>query len=336
VIRARQEIPTPAGKLAARPRSAVRIALLGCLTMLLCAATAPALAAPATPSDPHGRILGVVPSHGFAHFSRTGSSNLSYHSGPVMRTNATYAIYWEPPGSSVSAKYNSLIDGFLGDVAADNGLMSNVYFSDTQYYDSSGQHIAYNSTFAGSFVDTSALPASGCTDKYTSACLTDAQLRSEISKDVGTNGWTPGPGSLFFIFTPKNVGSCYGSSCSFSYFCAYHSSYGSGASEVLYANQPYAAWVPAACGSGQSPNGDDADSTINVASHEHNESITDPLGTAWYDNRGQENGDKCAWTFGTPLGGINGSEFNQVINSHDYFLQREWSNHSSGCVLTST
>jgi hypothetical protein len=90
--------------------------------------------------------------------------------------------------------------------------------------------------------------------------------------------------------------------------------------------------VPTACGSGQSPNANDADSTINVVSHEHNEAITDALGTAWYDRRGYENGDKCAWTWGT-TSGPTGRKYNQLINGHTYFLQQEWSNQISGCAL---
>ena len=74
-------------------------------------------------------------------------------------------------------------------------------------------------------------------------------------------------------------------------------------------------------------------STINVASHEHNEAITDPQGSAWYDRRGQENGDKCAWNFGSALGTTGSGSYNQLINGHTYWLQQEWSNKSSGCVL---
>jgi hypothetical protein len=39
-------------------------------------------------------------------------------------------------------------------------------------------------------------------------------------------------------------------------------------------------------------------------------------------------------TFGTPLGGGTGAEYNQVIGSGHYYLQQEWPNHNSGCVLT--
>jgi hypothetical protein len=298
------------------------------------------MAARPSPSNPAGKALGIVPVHGKSgNATRLSSagSNLSWHNGPVMHSNTVHAIYWIPSGYSVSASYRSTIDGFFANVAAAaaSGSSNDVYFSDTQYYDGSG-NIAFNSTWGGSVVDNNSVPASGCRDSYTSVCLTDAQLQSEISRVMKANGWSGGLSNEYFIFTPKNVGSCIGSSCSYSYYCAYHSQIGSGSSATLYANMPYAAYVPAACGSGQSPNGDDADSTINVTSHEHNETITDPLGTAWYDRRGYEDGDKCAWNFGHTLGTTNYGSYNQVIGTGEYYLQQEWSNRSSGCVLTGT
>jgi hypothetical protein len=294
----------------------------------------PAFADPPSPANPAGVMLGVVPVHNQAKPGGGGGSNLVYHNGPVMRTNTTYAIYWVPSGFSVSAGYQSLINGFLGNVAADSGKTSNVYWSDAQYRDTTGS-IAYSSTFGGAWTDTAAFPASGCSDSYTAVCLSDAQLQAEVKHAIAVNGWpNGGPTNLFFVFTPRNVGSCSGSSCAFSYFCAYHSWIGSGSSAIMYANQPYAAFVPNACGTPQSPNGDDADSTINVASHEHNEAITDPQGSAWYDRRGQENGDKCAWNFGAATGSTSFGQFNQTIGGGHYYLQQEWSNATSRCVLT--
>jgi len=241
-----------------------------------------------------------------------------------------------PAGYSVSSGYQSIIDGFFGNVATDSGKTSNVYASDTQYYDSTNGNILYSSSLAGSLVDTNALPGSGCSDSYTSVCLTDAQLRVELQKDMTANSWTGGPNKIFFLFTAKGIGSCYGSSCAFSQFCAYHSWIGSGSTAILYANMPYADTVPAACDVGQHPNNNDADATINVTSHEHNEVITDQQGSAWFDRRGYENGDKCAWNFGAALGstGGSGTSYNQLINGGKYYLQQEWSNKSSGCVLT--
>src|SRR5205807_8982674 len=74
-------------------------------------------------------------------------------------------------------------------------------------------------------------------------------------------------------------------------------------------------------------NGDSADDTINLISHEHNEAITDPLGTGWYDKNGLEDGDKCAWNFGSS------TPSNQTIDFNPYYLQQEWSNARKGCVL---
>ena len=40
----------------------------------------------------------------------------------------------------------------------------------------------------------------------------------------------------------------------------------------------------------------------NVSGHELSEARSDPASPgAWYDSSGQENGDKCAWTFNVPL-----------------------------------
>jgi hypothetical protein len=277
----------------------------------------------------------VVPVHGQASKTARAGGNLSYHKGPVMHTNKTYTIYWVPSGYSVSTGYQSLIDGFLQNVATatTSNSSGNVYFSDTQYYDNLGK-IANTSTFGTGYLDANAFPANGCTDSYTSVCLSDAQIQAEINRVANLEGWSRGPSTMFFMLTPKNVGSCAGSSCAYTQYCAYHSWFGSGSTVTLYANQPYAAYVPAACGSGQSPNGDDADSTINVISHEHNETITDEQGSAWYDRRGYENGDKCAWNFGTSLGSTQYGRYNQVIGAGEYYLQQEWSNNSSGCVLT--
>jgi hypothetical protein len=147
---------------------------------------------------------------------------------------------------------------------------------------------------------------------------------------MSRQGWTASSTNFFAMLTAKGIGSCSGSSCAFTQYCAYHGN----VSGLYYANMPYADTVPGACDSGQYPNGDAAaDSEINILSHEHNETITDEQLNAWYDRRGAENGDKCAWNFGTTPGGPNGAEYNQIINGNSYYVQQEWSNQSSGCAL---
>lgn len=288
-----------------------------------------------TNANGQGRMLGVVAARE-AHSASSralGSGNLRYHGGPVEHTNTVYAIYWVPPGFSIESGYDTTINRFFGDVAADSGKTTNVYYTGTQYYDGSG-NVQYSSSFGGSYTDTSALPASGCSDSYTSVCLTDAQLQAEIEKDIAAAGWSASPTKEFFLFTAKGIGSCSGSSCAFSSYCAYHSWIGSGSSVILYANMPYADTVPSACDEGSSyhPNGNDADATINVTSHEHNETITDEQGSAWYDSAGYEDGDKCAWIFGSTRGSTAYGYYNETINGDHYWLQEEYSNHDRGCV----
>jgi hypothetical protein len=336
-----------------RLRGQIVLAVLGLATALvLLPVSATAQQGKPQKARPSSRILGVVPASRTGHHPRHGdfaasafaaTDNLAYHGGPVMHTNKTYAIYWVPPGYSVSPNYQKLIDQYLGDVAAASGASSNVYASDTQYSDSVNGNILYSATspdmFGGSYLDTSALPPDGCVDQYTSVCLSDAQLQAEIQRVATLEGWARNPTTMFLLFTADDIGSCIddGTSgvCSFEYYCAYHSNLGTGPNELLYGNIPYADFfLGLFCDAGQQPNGDDADATINLVSHEHNEAITDPLGTAWYDSSGNENGDKCAWDFGTQLGSTPNGQYNQVINGHFYELQQEWSNDGSQCVLT--
>ena len=310
--------------------------------MALGSAAAPGIAAAAPQHNPKGRFLGVVksglasqrPSPQAQTQAQLAAGNLTYHNGPVMHTNRTHAIYWEPTGFTTTANYKSLINTYVADVAADSGKQSNVYATDVQYTDGTG-NAAYSSTFAGAIVATDPYPASGCTDQGTSVCLTDAQIQAEVDHVVAANGLPRGMGDLYMVMTPQGVGSCFDSGstqCAYTYYCAYHSDFVSGGVETLYSNQPYAG-VPA-CDSNQHPNGDVADSTINLISHEHNEAITDPLGNAWYDASGNENGDKCVWNFGNALGSTANGQYNQLINGRDYYLQQEWNNATRSCVLT--
>jgi hypothetical protein len=314
------------------------LTLLGVAAILAAATATPVGASAPSPSSQAGppeRILGMIPVHDQTKGARpTRTSNLSYHNGPVMHVNHTYTIFWGPSGA-FDPTYVSTIQAYFANVAADSGKTTNVYYSDTQYYDTSGT-VSYTSSAADSITDTTAYPPNGCTDKATSICLSDAQLQTEIQHAMSTKGWTGGSDNLFLIFTPKGVGSCAGSSCAYTNYCAYHSWMGSGSSAILYANQPYGAqsYSIYTCDSGQHPNGTDADATLNLVSHEHNEAITDPQGSAWYDSQGYENGDKCAWRFGTALGTTSSGSYNQVIGTGKYYLQQEWSNRSSGCVLT--
>jgi hypothetical protein len=333
-----------------------RLAKVLVLAGLVFAATAASGAASRQARVP---FLGIVPHTGATHATSlralglatsTGSGPLVLQTQPctytdrfnpcwVMATNKVYAIYWVPSGYSVGANYESLIDRYFADVAAASGSLTNVYSVAMQYYDDS-EAVHYGSTFGGSYVDTRKFPANGCT--ATAVCLTDAQIQAEIQNVITANGWHAGPDAMFFLMTPKGVGSCFdgtNSECTTNAYCAYHSGFpGSNGDPVVYANMPYAAGI-GGCGSGSSPNGGDADATINTISHEHNEAITDPWGNAWLSNdtNHDEIGDLCAWDFGATLGRTaSGQQYNQLINGHPYWLQQEYSNDGDACLQSYT
>ncbi|MBV9121616.1 MAG: hypothetical protein JOZ39_12980 [Chloroflexi bacterium] len=252
-----------------------------------------------------------------------GSGQMTYHGGPTERSGSTnYAIFWQPGGSYMSPSYESLITRFFSDLGS-----SGLYNIASQYTDTSG-NIVNSSSFGGSWVDTSAYPANP---------LSDAQIQNEVLNALSHNPSWPSnsTNAEFFVFTGKNEGSCSGSACAFTAFCAYHSGFQEGNGNIhLYSNMPYAGTDLAGCGispgvSNPTPNGDiDADSEINATSHELMESVTDPLGTGWFFNDGaHEIGDQCAYVFGSAPGGAN-----QHLNGHAYIMQLEWSNRASGCV----
>jgi hypothetical protein len=318
------------------PRAAGVFLLFAALAAVL--ASSQLQSAHAAAPSPPKRIGGIVLPRGQVGPGVLGNGDLSWHGGPVMSTNKPYAIFWIPPGQTVSANYVSTINQYFQDVAHDSGLSTNVYATDTQY---SG--ITYSSAFdpaTQSYTDTAAFPANGCSPyggAPASVCLTDAQLQAEIGKVIALKGWTKSGTNMFFIFTPKNVESYDGSGgYTFKQYCAYHGVTSSGA---IYANMPYSvtsiSLYVGACTTGQYPNGDDADATLNVTSHEHNEAITDFQLNAWYDAARYENGDKCAWDFGA-VTGPNGGQYNQTINGHHYYLQREYSNDGHACLQTYT
>lgn len=290
---------------------------------------------PATLSS-NGQLFGIVPIHqgGSSATNVLGVGKLTYHGGPIMRTNKVYAIFWKPAGYSVNSSYNSLINRYFTDVAAASGATTNVYKSSTQYFSNiaaTKTYIINKSTFGGSFLDTHAYPANGC-PLYNGLqkCLTDAQIKAEIARVIAAKGWVANQTTMFFIFTANQVGSCFdgsGTQCAFTAYCGYHSASGN----MIYSNMPYAGTSLVSCGVPYTPNGNAAaDSTLSVVSHEHLEAITDPRLNAWYDSVGYENGDKCAWTFGAVSAA---HKFNQTINGHKYILQAEWSNKTNQCVF---
>ncbi len=325
-------------------RGAAALSLIAIALALGAAPAAQTADADATAARVAGLVL--VPDAEGEDGGETSAANVLYHGGPVVHSAALYAISVPPPGAAFDASYRSVVNQYLGDVAAAAGATDNVYSVATQYADGGGP-IAYGSTVGGSWVDTQTPIPDDCSASYAGStiapagCLTFADLRAEVMRAIAANGWPADLGAVYLVFTPRNVGSCYGTTpdtCAYDGFCAYHAYFRDGRSNpVVFAFVPYpdaSAIGGPSCGPGAGPNGVGfGDAAANLVSHESSEAITDPLLTAWYDSAGPDLGeiaDKCM-TFGTTAGS-GAARYNQVLNGHHYLLQEESSNVSGSCA----
>jgi hypothetical protein len=64
------------------------------------------------------------------------------------------------------------------------------------------------------------------------------------------------------------------------------------------------------------------DAMISVIAHESEEAVSDPDLNAWYFANGEENGDKCAYTYGTVFQVGNGSVANFTLGGRNYLIQQ--------------
>lgn len=222
------------------------------------------------------------------------SPNMTYHGGVIMPTAVTQNIFW---GSSWAGYTGDEISGLDSWYVGFNG--SN-YARTSDEYTGSGQQVGPLTTHLGHLIDNSA--ASG--GNNTSAIL------SEVCKEIVT----PVANGYYSVYTdlPRNN----------SGYCAYHSvGFCSGSNTPVQFAFFWKLDGDPGCDpqSSVSSESQGLAALANVSGHELSEARTDPDSPgAWYDSNGQENGDKCAWTFNVP--------FVTFSNGTQWKVQGEWSN----------
>lgn len=169
--------------------------------------------------QPHATV--VEPAYN-PFLSLNSFDSLQYGGGPVVGTNATYAIYWDPavlrPGDpgrpgKYHGDWQQLIDQFLYDIGANSGSLGNVFALTPQYPEANGTRAAYSSTFRGAAVDRDMYPSDGCVDPDEAlnenfACFTDQQIRTELQNFIANNRLHAGLGTIFYVLTPPDVTIC--------------------------------------------------------------------------------------------------------------------------------
>ena len=226
-------------------------------------------------------------------------SNLTNHGGPVITAPSVVAIFWGPSWSSTADPEKHII-GFFQQFSG-SGHLSML----PQYSNAAAN--APTNMLSNYWNDTSTPPTN----------VTDSAVQQEVLKYLAGNA--PDASTIYEVFLPAGSYSSNGSSTSCGgpnlKYCAYHGHFSNNGHDIKYASMPYPS-----CGGCQSAGFSDAQNFDHFSCHESREAITDEDLNAWYDRRGNEADDKCAWS-PTPFKDASG-----------YAYQYEWSNQAGGCV----
>ena len=248
-----------------------------------------------------------------AKFSRLSNNGITYHGGPVMlgQTNVYYIWYgnWttDPTAQSVLNQFGSSIGG-------------TPWFNiNTTYYDGSNNHVSNSVKLVTQTNDSGSQGTR----------LNDAAVQNIVANALASGALPTDKQGVYFVLTSQDVTETSGFCTQ---YCAWHTHGTLNGTDVKYGFIGNPARCPSACAEQTTtPNGDLAgDAMASLIAHELSESVTDPDLNAWFDQRGQENADKCAWHFGTTQTAQNGSQYNVVFGGTKFLIQQNWVNASGG------
>jgi hypothetical protein len=255
-----------------------------------------------------------------------GATTIMYHGGPVMlgTVNVYYIWYGNWAGNTATT--------ILTDLAKSIG--GSPYFNiNTTYFNGSNIHVTNSVTYAGSTTVSSNSYGTSLTDAEIQGIVSDVLKSGALPKD--TNG-------IYFVLTSADVTA---SSGFCTQYCGWHTHGSISGLDVKYAFIGNPDRCPSSCEAQTTgPNGNaGADGMASIIAHELEEATTDPDLNAWYDRRGYENADKCAWTFGATSTAGNGSKYNVTLTytpplqapvTRNYLIQQNWVNSGNGfCAM---
>jgi hypothetical protein len=271
--------------------------------------------------QPNGKGGGIVNQWaraGSGGSKHTGSNGISAHGGPVMTgtVNVYYIWYGNWAGNSATTILTSFAQNIGG---------SAYEHINTTYYNPSNVHVSGAINFAGS-----------TTDNYSQGtALSDAQIQTVVDSAISSGRLPMDANGIYFVLTSADVNATSGFCTQ---YCGWHT-HGTltNGQKARYSFVGNSDRCPTSCADQTSgPNGNaGADGMASIIAHESEEAISDPDGNAWYDGRGYENADKCAWTFGTTSTASNGSKYNVTLGGKQYLIQQNWVNASGGyCAMS--
>ncbi len=256
-------------------------------------------------------------------------TGIYYHGGPIVYSPNVAAIYWSAstiynggptPGTTGSGSQDlSLVGFFL------RNLGGSPYWNiNDTYTDGGSGRVANSLGYTQFWASNTNVPAAGTS-------VSDAAVQAQVVAGFTSGALVYDASTLYAVFSGSgvNLGGGFGTQ-----YCAYHGHFTWNGNDVKYAVMPYDYDYPTGCTGGSSPNNDPAaDAEVNTLAHESEETATDEDLNAWYDRRGYENADKCAWNFGTTYS-TSGGPANMSLGGKNFLIQQNWVNaNSGGCLL---
>ena len=248
----------------------------------------------------------------------TRPRQIRYHGGPVMTGPTHLYLIWYGNWDGNSAT------GILADLA--DSLGPSPYFAiNSSYMEMDFKTVSTDVTLAGQI-----------TDSYSRGSrLSDADIRRVVGSSLSTHTLPVDENGIYLVLTSADVIESSGFTTS---YCGWHSHARLARSDIKFAfiGDPSTQGLSHCSAQRSGPNGNPgADAMASVLIHEIVETVTDPDADAWYDSSGNENADKCAWTFGPDSYTVNGAKANLRLGQRDYYIQQNWNaGKHQGCSMS--
>ena len=252
--------------------------------------------------------------------TRPGTTNngIYYHGGPLILGTVNVYYIWYGAWNFSTDNTDAILSSFGSSIGG------TPYFGiNTTYYDANNAHVSGSVALPNTFTDAGTYGST----------LTDNDVQNIVANALA-NGLPSDPNGVYFVLTSKEVTETSGFCTQ---YCAWHTHGTINGQDIKFGFVGDPAQCPSACSIQSTTPNDNftADSMANLIAHELAEATTDPDLDAWYDRRGRENADKCAWKFGTTQTASNGSKYNVSFGGRNWLLQQNWINSGGGsCTLT--
>lgn len=294
----------------------------------------------------------------------SNSSPIQYHGGPVMPSISKVVLIWygnwNQANKTDTPQGQQIIRNAVYGLGYDAGMQNSYgvyadYSGITTGVNGIGGFGQYTQTAAGGVTQVSAPTLYECTQLTSSAYggkrLTDSSVQSLVTAAAKSScsGGTPDANAVYLVLSSSDIGE---SSGFLTKYCGWHTyttmSTTSGSQAIKYGfiGNPSKSIGSCTYQTTSSPNNNPGvDAMVSVIAHELDETVTDPQLNAWYNAQGSENGDMCAWTFGSSQTLLpNGSYYNVTLPvpstlvvpgsySGQYLIQRALGVNNSACYV---